>query len=404
VEAITGPIRASVSFEGPADARARVREEASVTEPLLERTLDRRRFFRLALGAGAYGVALPSLLAACGQDEPQISAPAGGKDGASEEGRVIVGDVLDYALTSEEWAGVFGFVTFRLHRGTVDGNDVYLVRTDTSDEAFAATEKLVWAPKLAGLAAAGLTGDAFLVSGGTADQPIVLSTEPGRAGYTPAWRIHRVSWSAAPKALRSAGDVEAASKAGDVAVEETDIVLNGAVVKWSGGEMPVDVERTEYLGGGQLLDPVDTEGLTATFKLHECFPSVRYVVFDVSLQPMAEGMNVVNSPGLADSPTAGATGRTNVFMNGLDGPGPMGFQPSVFDSRAGTPEWSPYWDHMTYAWGDGVQPRVLATEGEVHAVRDSGDLEEFPGTPDTKGEIFTVNCPVPVLAPNTFEG
>jgi hypothetical protein len=47
---------------------------------------------------------------------------------------------------------------------------------------------------------------------------------------------------------------------------------------------------------------------------------------------------------------------------------------------------------------------VLTTEGEVHAVRDDGGLEEFPGTPDTGGEIFTVNCPVPILAPNTFTG
>jgi hypothetical protein len=119
---------------------------------------------------------------------------------------------------------------------------------------------------------------------------------------------------------------------------------------------------------------------------------------------MAEGMNVVHSPSLAGSPTVEATGRTNVFMNGLKGPGPMGFQPSVFDSRAGEAQWSPYWDHMTYAWVDGVRARVLRTEQAVHAARDAGDLEEFPGTPDTGGEVFTVNCPVPVLAPNTFAG
>jgi hypothetical protein len=406
VNAIIRPVDASVPPEGPAHAQARVREEASVSEPLFERTVDRRRFFGLALRAGAYGVALPSLLAACGRDDPVVTAPAAGGSGAGTGGeeRVIVGDVIDYALTSEEWAGAFGFVTFRLQRSVVDGNDVYLVRTDTSDEAFAMTEGLVWAPKLAGLRAAGLTGDAFLVSGGMDDQSIVLSSEPGRAGYTPAWRIHRASWSAAPRPLRSTGDVDAAAEAGEITLEETDIVLNGAVVKWSDGEMPVDQERIEYLGGGQLLEPVDAAGLTATFKLHECFPGVRYVVFDTSLEPMAEGMNIAHSPGLADSPDAGATGRTNVFMNGLDGSGPMGFQPSVFDSRAGTPEWSPYWDHMTYAWKDGVEPRALGTEREVHAARDAGELDEFPGTPDTKGEIFTVNCPVPVLAPNTFEG
>lgn len=47
---------------------------------------------------------------------------------------------------------------------------------------------------------------------------------------------------------------------------------------------------------------------------------------------------------------------------------------------------------------------MLRTEAELHSARDAGDLEEFPGVPDTKGEVFTVNCPVPVLAPLDFSG
>jgi hypothetical protein len=80
----------------------------------------------------------------------------------------------------------------------------------------------------------------------------------------------------------------------------------------------------------------------------------------------------------------------------------MGFQPSVFDFDAGYAQWSPYWDHFTYAWTDEAAARLLTTESEIHAARDAGDLAEFPGTPDTKGMVFTVNCPVPVLAPPTF--
>ncbi|MEX2210361.1 MAG: hypothetical protein WD689_01160 [Gaiellaceae bacterium] len=89
-------------------------------------------------------------------------------------------------------------------------------------------------------------------------------------------------------------------------------------------------------------------------------------------------------------------------MNGIRGPGPMGFQPSAFDSDAGDPEWSPYWDHFSYRWKDAATPRVLESQRAVHRARDDGELEEFPGMPETKGEVFTVNCPVPVLAPVTF--
>jgi hypothetical protein len=366
--------------------------------------LDRREFFRWtgggALRLGTLG-AIPSLLAACGRDEPAVTAPAEGSASGPTQGRVIVGDVLDHALISDEWEGPFGFVTFRIHHALFEGEDVYFIRTDTSDQSFAQDEGLVWAPRIAALTAEELTGDAYLVEG-SPEQPAVLSSAPGRSDFTPAWRISRGTWKGSPKDLTSVAQIDQAAAAGDLTVERTDIVLNGAVVKWAAGELPVDGELVEYLGGGQLVEPPDTSGMRVTFKLHECFPGVRYIVADTSLEPMADGMHIVASPGLTESRPAGATGRTNVFMNGLDGPGPMGFQPSVFDSRAGEPEWSPYWDHMTYAWAEDVVPEVLRTEDEVHAARDAGDLEEFPGTPDTNGEVFTVNCPVPVLAPNTF--
>lgn len=90
-------------------------------------------------------------------------------------------------------------------------------------------------------------------------------------------------------------------------------------------------------------------------------------------------------------------------MNGLAGPGPMGFQPSVFDFAAGEAAWSPYWDHFAYQWKSATRPKLVRSQSELFRARDAGDLEEFPGVPDTQGTVFTVNCPVPVLAPNTFQ-
>ena len=162
-------------------------------------------------------------------------------------------------------------------------------------------------------------------------------------------------------------------------------------------------KRQAYLGKGQLLEEPDTTGGRVTFKLSECYPGNRYFVVDHSMAPMAEGTFTGFAPGLQVGPTkAGATGRTNVFMNGVKGTGPMGFQPSVFDFSAGDPAWSPYWDHYAYKWTDGATPKLLTNQAELFRARDAGDVEEFPGVPDTKGTVFTVNCPVPVLAPNTF--
>lgn len=356
------------------------------------------------IGLGVAAMSLPAFLAACARDQDDAQTVAASPGAGGDEGRAIVGDVVDFALTSDEWEGAFGFVTMRLHAGVVEGEDVFYIRTDASDKSYAETERLVWVPKIAGLAAAKATGDAYFIEGGVDDQPAVLSSEPGRDNYTPAWRVHNARWRGTARELTSAEAVTEAEAAGDLEVEVTNTVLNAAIVKWSTGEMPVDDARKEYLGPGQLLEAPDTDSMEVMFKLHECFPGVRYIVTDVSMKPMADGMKVGSSPRLLDAAKAKGTGRTNVFMNGIKGPGPMGFQPSVFDSKAGTNQWSPYWDHMTYAWKDEGAVKVLTTEKAVHAARDGGDLEEFKGTPDTKGEIFVVNCPVPVLAPNTFKG
>jgi len=122
---------------------------------------------------GVAGIGLPALLAACGDDDNggTVSAPGGSGTGtsaaqAAEEARAIVGDVTDFALTSDEWPGAFGFVTLRVRKGAFDGNDVYFVRTDTSDEDFASTEELVYVPKLATMTGDGLSGAAYVVEDG----------------------------------------------------------------------------------------------------------------------------------------------------------------------------------------------------------------------------------------------
>lgn len=363
-----------------------------------EGDISRRGFLALAgrrgLQFGLLGASLPTILAACSNDEPA------GSQGDPSKDRAIVGDVLSYEL-SGDWEGDFGSVTFKLHRGLFEGKDVHFIRTDASDRDFASAEGLVWVPKIAALASGGPAADVFLIEGGVPEQSPVLSTEPGRGDFTPAWRVNRAVWEGEPSMLRSVKDVEDAEHRGKLRVERTSIIMNAPVVRWSGGEMSVDDERRVYLGPGQLLERPDPRTGTVTFKLHECFPGVRYIVTDTALQPMAEGMHVVHSPGLAGSTAKGATGRTNVFMNGVPGSGPMGFQPSVFDSQAGDPAWSPFWDHMTYSWKDGIDPEILRDEAAIHTARDSGQLDEFAGTPDTAGNTFVVNCPVPVLAPNT---
>lgn len=80
----------------------------------------------------------------------------------------------------------------------------------------------------------------------------------------------------------------------------------------------------------------------------------------------------------------------------------MGFQPAIFGHRASEPAWSPFWDHFTLVWQNESAARVLSNATEVQAALDAGEVERFNGTPDSHPNGFVVNCPVPVVAPNTF--
>ena len=313
-----------------------------------------------------------------------------------------VADVLRFSTRPQGWRGSFGFVTFRLHPVFIGGERAYHIRTDASDEAFARRVGLVSVPKLAGAIKAEAAADYYLFANGASGQLPVVSTVPGRPDFTPAFRIMRVAFAGTPRRLTSAAQIRDAASSGRVKIATTQTVVNYPVVKWPGGELPVDRDRTAYLGGGQLLSAPNVERREVTFKLQQCFPGEWYIVTDTSASPMAPMMRIAASPRSGLLTRAGATAKILVFGNGIKGPGPMGFQPSVVDSLPGNPVWSPFWDHFTFTWEDGTSPRVVSNQASLLEHEKAGSLKRWPGTPDTKGDLFVVNCPVPISAPVTW--
>ncbi|MGH2358577.1 MAG: DUF7482 domain-containing protein [Candidatus Limnocylindria bacterium] len=311
-------------------------------------------------------------------------------------------DVLDFQLRGPfEWNG--GSVTLRLHDALVDGDHAYLVRTDTSDSAFAEQEGLVFVPLLGAAASLdGGTADLYLFDEGAPDQLPVLSSVPGMDGFTPLSRVTRVRASSAA-VLDSAAAVRAAADAGEAELEATDIVVNYPLVKWPGGALTVDPEVKLPLANGPLLSEPDLDAMSVVFKLHQCFPESRYIVTDTSAVPMAPMMSIVGSPGTEGLIDAGATSKITVFGNGLVGPGAMGFQPAIFQAKAGEPAWSPMWDHWTAVWNNEADATLLTSQAELDAAEADGRITLHHGTPDTGGMGFVVNCPSPIVAPNDLE-
>ncbi len=383
----------------------------------IARPLSRRRFLQatgLAGGAAFLAACTPSggrgtpaapgaptSAAPSPSQAPSVTSPNPTPDSAAT---VLVKDVVEFELRGPyEWNG--GSVTMKLHEGRLDGEPIYFVRTDASDEAFAQQVGLVWVPVLRlAIEKKGSAGRIFLFDDAAADGQLpVLSTGPGRDDFTPLYRVNRVTFAGEPMLLDSAAAVDAAVGDGSVKVEETDVVVNYPAVKWAGGELPVDTVVEKALEGGPLLAAPDLDAMVVTFKLHQCFPESRYIVTDTSAVPMAPMMNIQGSPGTEGAAELGAASTITVFGNGLNGPGAMGFQPGIFREKAGLPSWSPLWDHFTAVWKDESKAVLVSSQAELDKRVAAKEIELFKGTPDTGGQGFVVNCPSPIVAPNDFE-
>lgn len=354
---------------------------------------------RLILGAaGGLGTALAvrGLPAAFAQDATPM---------ADDEAHAIVGDVVEFTLTPEgRWDGPFSSVTLQLHPGWFDGGDAWFIRTDASDQAFAEAEGLVYVPLLRNaLNAEGSYATFYRFADGAEGQRPVLSTVPTDEDFTSAFQVVDVTFSGDPELLDSASAIEDAVAAGMVTLEPTGVIVNYPLVVWPEGGLAADPDLEMPLGAGPLIEAPDLENGTVTFKLHQCYPGSRYIATDTSAVPMAPMMGVVGSAPTQLLREANATAPIYVFGNGLPGPGPMGFQPSVFNSKAGDVIWSPFWDHYVAMWKNSEQATVLTSEAELMAAVEAGALELFTGTPDTHPEGFVVNCPSPVLAANPYD-
>lgn len=367
------------------------------------RRVSRRTVLRLGASLGAAG-----MISGVYSARPVAGAeatPTTGTPLAGEDVVVIVGDVVDFTLEPEgRWPAPVGSVTLRMHPGFFDGEDAWFIRTDASDQAFAEEHGLVYVPLLANaLKAEGSYGDIYLFAQGAEGQRPVMSTVPGREDFSSAFRVHNVAFDGEPEVLDSIEAIQEAEQAGTATVEPTDVIVNHPLIIWPDGGLPVDENMAEPLGTGPLIESPDTENGTVTFKLHQCYPGSRYIATDTSSAPMAPMMGLPPSEPTQKLAEVGATAPIYVFANGLPGTGAMGFQPAVFNAKAGDPVWSPFWDHITVMWKDEDQAVLLTSEAEIKQRAEAGEVELFNGVPDSHPNGFVVNCPAPILAPTTYD-
>lgn len=80
---------------------------------------------------------------------------------------------------------------------------------------------------------------------------------------------------------------------------------------------------------------------------------------------------------LGDVPQS-STAKLYLFMNGVEGPNPFGFQPNVIDSVPGDPEYSPLWLVHAVTWENESDARELRSEEEILEAEQNGELTVEP--------------------------
>lgn len=118
---------------------------------------------------------------------------------------------------------------------------------------------------------------------------------------------------------------------------------------------------------------------------------VFYITTEASHQEVADhltdllGFSVTYTPAIKNTPKD-ALANIYEFTNGVEGTGPLGFQPNVADSQPGDEEYSPAWAVQHVTWTDESAIRELTSEDEILEAQASDQL-----VIEETGVV--VNCP-----------
>jgi uncharacterized lipoprotein YbaY len=112
---------------------------------------------------------------------------------------------------------------------------------------------------------------------------------------------------------------------------------------------------------------------------------IRFIHTEVSDPEIAKLLSDMMSspvlvvPSLASAPQE-MLSKVYVFTNGIQGMGPLGFQPDIFDNPPGTPGYRPLRTIILATWKDESKARELRSVGEVAEAESAGEITlEQPG-------------------------
>jgi hypothetical protein len=296
-----------------------------------------------------------------------------------------------------------------LAKGYENGNEIFFIATDASDEKVAqqATEllgfKVNFAPLLSQTPDEALSQAYVFINGIPGKGPFgfqipVLSAKPGDTGYSPLLQVNSVAWkdNSSAKELKSVQEIMDAEKNGSLTVNKTEIVVNHPAIKWQGGQMEIredkNITDTSTYGPAQVLE-IDTEKMLVTMVAHRGYgpdgKTIYYIVTDATPEMPASMMGVPSVP--LDEKLVGTAVAVDLFQfsNGINGTGPMGFQAGIGAANPTDKNYSPMWKISFNEWKDPSKATILETVDDVVSMQKSGMITI---TPAMEGKHI-VNCP-----------
>ncbi len=178
------------------------------------------------------------------------------------------------------------------------------------------------------------------VTNGPEGQHNIVDTVPGRADYSPLWQVSTVTWesSATPRLLRSAADVKAAEKAGEVTVTKTATVVNCPVLGFG-------QKRVAGFSNGHVIHYYD-DG-------------------PVKVKPGNETAPLY-------APMNGVAGQHNIALENV---------------APGQTDYPALWTIIAVRWKAGAHKTLLRSAADVRRAKSAGLLTTSPTS-------LVVNCPV----------
>jgi hypothetical protein len=297
-----------------------------------------------------------------------------------------------------------------LMKGYENGNEIFFIATDASDEKIAAmiTNQTGFKANFAVILTQtpeASRNQIYAFTNGIAGngtfgfQLPVVNAKPGDEGYSPLGQLSLVMWNQGVTAreLKSVQEIMTAQQNGELAINKTDIIVNHPAIKWEGGSLQIKQDKnvnddTPYMGGGQVTN-IDTQKMIVTMVAHRGWgpdgKTVYYIVTDATPEMPAKMMGVPNVLANEQIVKIAVAPDLFQFINGINGSGPMGFQAGIGAAGPTDKNYSPMWTISFIEWKDPPQARVLETLDDIAAMQQAGMITI---TPAMDGK-HVVNCP-----------